>query len=134
MVRKAATFAVIGLFNTGIDAVVFFALLRTVTGSLVLANIGAWAVAVSIAYVLNAKITFADQSGQRLTLRDYALFVLSGSVGMAAATATLVAVAAIAPVWVAKLCAIAVSFVVNFTLSDRLVFRKAGSGKTRTGD
>jgi putative flippase GtrA len=134
MLRKATSFALIGLFNTGLDALVFAALLRGVTSSLVLANVGAWAVAVSVSYVLNAKITFADASGKRLTLRDYLLFVLSGSVGMAAATITLVVVAGFAPIWFAKLCAIAVSFVVNFTLSDRLVFRTAKSAKTRTDD
>jgi putative flippase GtrA len=129
MIRKATSFAVIGLFNTALDAAIFAGLLATATSSLVLANVGAWAVAVSVSYLLNAWFTFAAESGRRFRLRDYGLFVLTGAAGMAAATVTLVAVATVAPVWFAKLCAIAVSFVVNFTLSDRFVFRPQSTEK-----
>ena len=51
-------------------------------------------------------------------------FVASGIVGLVANTATLVIAAQFLPVWVAKGCAILVSFLVNFSMSHFVVFRR----------
>ncbi len=121
---KAVSFGMIGVVNTAIDASVFFLALATLTSSLVAANVLAWLVAVSCSYVMNSFITFARESGRELRWRDYASFVASGIAGMIANTATLVIVAQFWPVWAAKGCAILVSFLVNFSLSHFVVFRK----------
>jgi putative flippase GtrA len=121
---KAASFGMIGVLNTAIDASVFFLALATLTSSLIAANMLAWLVAVSCSYVMNSFITFARESGRKLRWRDYGSFVVSGVLGMVANTATLVMVAQALPVWAAKGCAILVSFLVNFSLSHFVVFRR----------
>ena len=80
--------------------------------------------AVSFSYVLNSTITFAAESGRKLRWRDYGTFVASGVVGVVANTATLVLASYVFPVWVAKAMAIGVSFVINFSMSHFVVFRK----------
>jgi putative flippase GtrA len=146
--RKAISFALIGLINTGVDygffllaraafahlpaALALFAALATVcrcaeadTVLLVAANVTSWLVAVSGSYVLNSWITFAAESGRRLHWRGYAVFVVSGIAGLVANTATLLIAAQVVllPVWLAKGLAVLASFVVNFTLSHFVVFR-----------
>lgn len=126
MIRKATSFALIGLLNTGVDAGVFVLALQNLGASLIVANVLAWAVAVSFSYVLNARMTFSAETAGVLSGRDYLRFVASGIGGLVANTTTLVLVAEVAPVWMAKLAAILVSFVVNFTLAHLLVFRQQG--------
>jgi putative flippase GtrA len=156
MVLKAVSFAVIGVVNTAVDALVFFLAYRLLTASpaaagaigwvvdhchcgtlaaatLVIANTFAWLVAASGSYVMNSTITFAAESGRRLRLTSYVMFLGSGILGYLANTTTLVVVAHVFPlivpelssltVYVAKGCAILVSFVVNFSMSHFVVFR-----------
>jgi putative flippase GtrA len=123
MIIKAVSFALIGAVNTVVDASVFFVALAVLTSSLVAANVLAWIVAVSCSYVMNSYVTFAAESGRQLRAWDYLRFVASGLVGLVANTTTLLVAAWYWPVWAAKAAAIAVSFVVNFTLSNFLVFR-----------
>jgi len=123
MLMKAASFALIGLINTVIDLGVFL-LARNVVGlALVSANVLAWLVAVSFSYVMNSSVTFAAESGGKLTWRAYSAFLASGVVGVTASTATLVMLSYVMPELAAKLAAIGVSFVVNFSLSHFVVFR-----------
>jgi putative flippase GtrA len=121
---KAVSFGLIGVANTAVDACIFFLALATLTSSLIAANVLSWLVAASGSYVMNSFITFARESGRELRWRDYSRFLASGIVGMIANTTTLVIVAQFLPVWAAKGCAILVSFLVNFSLSHFVVFRK----------
>jgi putative flippase GtrA len=146
ILRKAVSFALIGMVNTLFDASVFFlayVFLTTQAGAmtalaafadacqcgtvaivtLVAANVFSWFVAVSGSYAMNSYITFAAESGRKLTLKSYGAFVASGILGVIANTVTLVVVAQYAPVWAAKGCAILVSFVINFSMSHFVVFR-----------
>lgn len=145
--RKAISFAAIGVINTLVDTTIFFLSYTYVTGSsealrliaaaadtcgcaspdnlrLILINISSWLVAVSGSYMMNSFITFAAESGRKLEWRAYGTFVASSIVGAVANTATLVLAAQVAPVWAAKACAILVSFVVNFSMSHFVVFRR----------
>ena len=144
--RKAMSFAVIGVFNTLVDASVFFLAYALLTHSasmsgwfatvadlcrcgtaenliLIVANVTAWLVAVTFSYVMNSTITFAAESGRKLQFSSYLAFAASGVLGVIANTATLVLAAQFLPVWTAKACAILVSFVVNFSMSHFVVFR-----------
>ena len=121
---KAVSFGLVGVVNTAIDASVFFLALATFTKSLVMANVLAWLIAVSCSYVMNSFTTFAAESGRKLRWRDYGTFVASGILGVTANTTTLVIAAQFLPVWGAKACAIAVAFLVNFSLSNFVVFRR----------
>jgi len=120
---KALSFALVGLINTAVDATLFFLLLGFVTSSLVVANVGAWFIAVTGSYVMNSLTTFSTETGGRLRLKDYLGFVASGVVAVIATTATVVFAAKLMPVWAAKAIAIGVSFVVNFTITHFVVFR-----------
>jgi putative flippase GtrA len=146
VLRKAVSFALIGVVNVAVDTSVFFIVYMYLTAhdaaqqmldalaewcacasgetfELVTANIIAWAVAVSGSYVMNSFITFAAESGRRLSWRHYATFAASGILGAVANTAALVAAAQVMPVLAAKGVAILTAFAVNFSMSHFLVFR-----------
>lgn len=120
---KALSFATVGLVNTAVDAAVFFLLLGYVTTSLVVANVGAWLVAVTGSYVMNSFTTFSVETGGKLRMKDYAGFIGSGIVAVIATTTTVVIAAQFMPVWAAKGLAILVSFAVNFSITHFVVFR-----------
>jgi putative flippase GtrA len=120
LLSQMARFGLIGFVNAGVDGVVFFTALATVTNSLVVANTMSWVVAVSSSYVLNARFTFARGV---LRLSDYLTFVLTQVGGFLANTIVLVAAAPYVPLVVAKLFGIAAGFVVNFSLARLIVFR-----------
>lgn len=127
IVLKAMSFASIGVVNTLVDLGLFLLALKYLTTSLVVANVLAWTVAVTGSYVMNSFITFAAESGRRLTPRAYLTFVASQVLGLAASTGTLVAAAQVMPVLFAKLLAIGAGFLVNFSMSHFVVFRKPRS-------
>jgi len=142
---KAASFAIIGVVNTLIDFGVFLLareLFRSpfftaVLGqtaefcqcgtadklALIPANVVAWAVAVSGSYILNSLVTFSVESGRQLRLKAFASFVASGIAGLIANTTTVYVLSYFIPEVAAKICAIAASFLVNFSLSHFVVFR-----------
>jgi putative flippase GtrA len=137
---KAVSFALVGLVNTAVDATIFFLLLGYVTSSLTIANVTAWFIANIGSYVMNAFTTFSAETGGRLTFRHYAGFVGSGLVAVTASTITVELAARFLPVLVpkldeirlgtvtaaiviAKVIAILVSFVVNFSITHFVVFR-----------
>ena len=124
MLMKATSFALVGVVNTVIDLAVFVFAYNVLHWRLIPANVLAWFVAVSCSYVMNSTFTFAAESGRKLRWRDYGAFVASGVVGMIANTTTLVLASYVVPVLVAKFMAIGVSFLVNFSLSHFVVFRK----------
>lgn len=126
MLLKAMSFASIGVINSLVDLGLFLLALKYVTASLVAANILSWCVAVSGSYVMNSFITFAAESGRRLNWRTYATFVAAQVLGLVASTGTLVATALVMPVLPAKLLAIGAAFLVNFSMSHFVVFRKRG--------
>jgi putative flippase GtrA len=121
---KAISFAAVGLINTVIDFSVFWTAATYLAWPLVPANVLAWLVAVSFSYAMNSFTTFGPESGRILRWRDYGTFIASGVAGMVCSTATLFALSFVLPVLAAKLISILVSFVVNFSLSHFVVFRK----------
>jgi putative flippase GtrA len=145
---KAIAFAFIGVVNTAVDYSIFLVArslyarspaalslfsytaescrcASTETVALIAANMTSWIIAVSGSYVLNSSITFAAESGRKLSWRAYGTFIAAGIVGWFANTATLVFAAQflLLPVWAAKALAILASFCVNFSLSHFIVFR-----------
>jgi len=146
MLRKAISFALIGVVNVGVDTTIFllvYSYLKSHEGTLrpldllgqwcactsrdtlllITANIIAWVVAVSGSYMMNSFITFAAESGRRLRWLDYGTFVASGVLGAIASTIMLVVAAHFMPVLAAKGCGILAAFVVNFSMSHFVVFR-----------
>jgi putative flippase GtrA len=122
---KAVVYALVGVVNTTVDYTVFLAAHAVFDLSLVVANMLSWMVAVSGSYVLNSTITFAAESGRKLRWTAYFTFVASGIAGWLANTAILLVAADVLllPVWLAKLLAVMASFIVNFSLTNFVVFR-----------
>lgn len=120
---KIVTFGMIGLCNAMIDLAVFALAYRVFELTLVLSNVLAWLVAVSASYVMNTMITFRAESGRILRLRDYLSFAASGTLGVFAATTTLVVLSHYFTVIAAKMFSILAGFIVNFTMSHFVVFR-----------
>jgi putative flippase GtrA len=131
---KALSFALVGVVNTLIDFGIFLIGYNLIGLALVPANVLAWIVAVSGSYAMNSIITFAAESGGKLRWRSYGTFVASGVAGVIANTAVLVMASYWIPVIAAKLLAIAVSFVVNFSLSHFVVFRAHRPGAGTSGE
>jgi putative flippase GtrA len=124
IVLKAMSFALVGLVNSAVDFGVF-ALAYSYFGlPIILANVLSWCVAVSGSYVMNSLTTFAHESGRELRAKAYLGFALSQAAGLVANTATVVFASYFMPVLIGKVLAIGVSFLVNFTLSHFIVFRK----------
>ncbi|MBX3519392.1 MAG: GtrA family protein [Xanthobacteraceae bacterium] len=119
--KQIFSFGLIGFANAGVDAAVFFTALHTVTDNIIVANVIAWAVAVSCSYLFNSRFTF----GKKPRLPDYFFFAATQTGGLIANTTALWLAAPLVPLVVAKIIGIAAGFVVNFTLARVLVFRAA---------
>jgi putative flippase GtrA len=139
IMRKAVSFGLVGIVNAAIDFAVFWTAIHALGLSKIPANVLGWMVAVSASYVMNSFTTFAAESGRKLRWRAYGAFVASGIAGMVASTAALVIADWLLGVLiadadlrlaVAKVAAIGVSFLVNFSLSHFVVFRtRHGAGR-----
>jgi putative flippase GtrA len=131
IVLKAMSFAVVGVINAAIDLGVFSFAYYGLELSIVLANVMAWAVAVTGSYVMNSLITFARESGRKLRPTAYLNFAASQTAGLVANTATVLVASYFMPVLIGKALAIGASFLVNFSLSHFVVFRKRGGRASR---
>ncbi|HEY6257129.1 MAG TPA: GtrA family protein [Xanthobacteraceae bacterium] len=149
---KAVSFALIGVVNASVDFVVFSFFFYFVGLPIVTSNLISWLVAVTGSYVMNSMTTFAAESGRKLRLKSYASFLLAQVAGLVANTATILIVSAtvpvlwqmlfgpdrplalaghpIDPVLIGKVLAIGASFLVNFSLSHFVVFRRRGPSTT----
>jgi putative flippase GtrA len=123
---KAISFGLVGVVNSAVDFATFSFAYYYLALPVVVANTVAWAVAVSGSYVLNSTITFAAESGRRLDLKSYLGFALSQVAGFIGNTVTIWCLVELLliPAWAAKIAAIGVSFVINFSLSHFVVFRQ----------
>ena len=119
---KAVNFALVGVVNTLVDFGVFSTVWIVFGLSPLFANFIAWFVAVSGSYLMNSLITFAAESERRLPDVHILGFMASGAAGLMAGTAALLTAATFRPVLIAKLVAIMVSFVLNFSLSHFVIF------------
>src|SRR4029079_19735369 len=125
LVLKAASFAIVGAMNTAVDVSICSFGYYYLNFQIVLANVVSWSIAVTSSYVLNSLTTFAHESGRQLTMKAYFNYVLAQSAGLVANTATVYVAAFFMPAVIGKLLlATVASFVVNFSLSHFVVFRK----------
>ncbi|MEA2982331.1 MAG: hypothetical protein QOF09_4154 [Alphaproteobacteria bacterium] len=121
---KAMSFAVVGLVNSAVDLGVFSFAYYHLQLPIVTANVMAWTVAVSGSYIMNSLTTFARESGRELSAKAYFTFLLSQVAGLVANTTTVFVASYFIPVLIGKVLAIGASFLVNFSLSHFVVFRK----------
>jgi putative flippase GtrA len=128
---KAVSFGLIGFVNTAIDFSVFSFGYYFLGLPIVAANLLSWVFAVSTSYVLNSMITFSVESRRELSIRTYATFVVAQLAGFAANTTTIVVASHFMPVLFGKVLATGVSFMVNFSLSHFVVFRRPAADTPR---
>jgi putative flippase GtrA len=143
---KAASFAIVGVINASVDFGVYSFFYYYVGFPIVVSNLISWLVAVTGSYVMNSMTTFAAESGRKLRLKAYLSFLLAQVAGLIANTATIYIVGftillllhlfvgpdavlrvggtVIDPFLVGKVLAIGASFLVNFSLSHFVVFRR----------
>jgi putative flippase GtrA len=121
---KAVSFASIGVINTIVDFSLFSFGHLYLGIPIIPANICSWLVAVTGSYVMNTLITFAAESQRKLRLKTYGMFLAAQLSGLIANTTTVVVASYFMPVLIGKALAIGVSFVVDFTLSNLVVFRR----------
>jgi putative flippase GtrA len=133
IVLKALSFAIVGVVNSAVDFGVFSFAYYYLAWPIITANVASWIVAVSGSYVMNSLTTFARESGRELTVKAYAGFAASQVAGLIANTATVFIASYFIPVLVGKLLAIGASFLVNFSLSHFVVFRKRHDAARREG-
>ncbi len=147
MLIKATSFALVGVVNATVNYIIFWLGLRVIAAvpavagglngiaegchctsaenaGIIASTIVAWCVAVTGSYVMNSMTTFAAESGRKLTWRAYLTFAASGLLGLLADTVTLLIASKFLPIMLAKLVAIGAAFVVNFSMSHFVVFRK----------
>ncbi len=124
MALKAVSFAAVGVVNSAVDFAVFSFAYYWLGLPIVAANVMAWLVAVSGSYVMNSLTTFARESGCELRAKAYFTFLISQVGGLLANTATVFVASYFMPVLLGKVLAIGASFLVNFSLSHFVVFRK----------
>jgi putative flippase GtrA len=139
---KAVSFAMVGVVNASVDFGVFSFFYFYLGFPIILANLISWFIAVTGSYVMNSMTTFAAESGRKLRLRSYATFLLAQVAGLVANTATVYLVPILIGkilgieststtlVLIGKLLAIGSSFLVNFSLSHFVVFRRRGQSAT----
>ena len=121
---KLVSFGVIGVVNTVVDFGIFSFGYYVSGLPIVAANLISWAVAVTCSYLLNSRITFSIDAQRELSVKGYFAFVLAQVTGFAANTATVVVASHFMPVLFGKLIAIGASFIVNFSLSHFVVFKR----------
>jgi len=125
IVFKIVSFGLVGITNTAIDLSVFSIGYYLLGMPIIAANMLSWIVAASWSYLLNSSITFSIDSRHDLSVRRYFVFLLAQSAGFAANTATVVIASRYMPVLFGKMLAVAVSFMVNFSLSHFVIFRRS---------
>lgn len=128
---KVVSFGLIGVVNTAVDLGVFSLGYYVLGLPIIVANIFSWAVAVTCSYLLNSTITFSIESHRKLSVKKYIAFVLAQLAGFAANTLTVVIASHFMPVLFGKVLAIGASFMVNFSLSHFVVFRKPSADQER---
>jgi putative flippase GtrA len=121
---KIVSFGLIGFVNTVVDFGLFSFGYYFLGLPIIAANLLSWVFAVTSSYVLNSMITFSLEVRRELSTRTYATFVLAQLAGFAANTATVLVASRFMPVLFGKVLATGVSFLVNFSLSHFVVFKR----------
>ena len=122
---QATRFALVGAFNTGVDLMFFALFFYVLEWHLLAANAGGFVIAATCSYVLNKTWTFADRSVGGQAIRRGVAFLAVATGGLAIGSLVIWLAAMVLPPMLAKLTSIGGTFLWNFTVSRRWVFRVA---------
>ncbi len=113
----------VGAVNTAVDISLFAVFFYVLDWHLLLANAGGFIVAVTVSYVLNKTWTFADPSRGREAVRRGLAFMAVAVGGLGIGSLAIWLAALVVPPILAKFASIGATFLWNFTVSRRWVFR-----------
>ena len=116
-------FALVGASSAVVDVSMFWLLTRRGQLAPLVANAASYGIAAANSFILNKLLTFRHRKTRHGAKVQAALFVLARCLCLIVCTLALAAALRVAPSLVAKLMANAVTSVVAYTLSSRLVFR-----------
>lgn len=116
-------FALVGCLNAALDLAVFAALFYLAAWPALAAHAAGFGVAVVNSYLLNKRWTFRDRSRAAEAWRRGVLFFLVALGGLGLSSLAIWLAMAWIPALAAKVLAIGVTFVWNYVVSRRVVFR-----------
>lgn len=121
---KAGRFVLVGLANTAIDLAVF-ALLVAASAPPLLANLGAWLVAVSFSYVANSRWSFERNRNLKTHTSVLRFMALGALISLGVSSGAIAALAGMIGLWPAKILGVVAAGVLNFvaarwSIEDRI--------------
>lgn len=121
---KAGRFVIVGLANTAIDLAVFWLLVMAAAPPL-LANLGAWLVAVSFSYAANSRWSFERNRDLRTHVSVLRFMALGALISLGVSSGAIAALAGLIGLWPAKILGVVVAGVLNFvaarwSIEDRI--------------
>ncbi len=123
-IQKASRFITVGIFNAGVDIVLFAALYYLAGWHLILAHVVAFITAITIGFFLNKLWTFRDRSrGGEAVLKGFA-FMASSAISLGIATAAIWVAAQAMPAIFAKVVSDLCAFAWTYAAARLLIFRR----------
>ena len=119
---RPATFGAIGVLNTVLDFVVFWALLGLMPA--LLANVISFSVGAANSFVLNSVITFHDRKAESAPSSRRVLRFASVTLGCLALSSGIIFILLyVLPALYAKAVSLIATFAAGYLFNDRLVFK-----------
>ncbi|MFC7736783.1 GtrA family protein [Roseomonas sp. GCM10028921] len=119
---EAVLFAGVGALNTGIDILVFTALVTFTTTPPLFASALGYACGALNSYIVNGRLTFRRRDVQLASARRIAGFVLVNLLCLGFSLVVLALAAEAMPLLAAKLLSVVMTFALSFVLSRTLVY------------
>ncbi|MBB5694562.1 GtrA family protein [Muricoccus pecuniae] len=119
---EAVLFAGVGALNTGIDILVFTALVTFTATPPLLASAVGYACGALNSYVVNGRLTFRRRDVRLASARRIAGFVLVNLLCLGFSLVVLALAAEAMPLLAAKLLSVVMTFALSFVLSRTLVY------------
>lgn len=119
---EAVLFAGVGALNTGIDILVFTALVTLTATPPLLASAVGYACGALNSYVVNGRLTFRRRDVRLASARRIAGFVLVNLLCLGFSLVVLALAAEAMPLLAAKLLSVVMTFALSFVLSRTLVY------------
>ena len=128
---KAVRFAIVGVFNTGVDIAIFSLLLYVLDIQLLVANSVSYLAAVSNSFLLNKYWTFSENRRRGRIHHQFGLFLALGLIGLGLSNIVVWSLATYIPEIFAKLLSVGILFVWNFGTSRFIVFHNEDTATSR---
>ena len=123
--QRPLKFAIVGILNTGIDFVTFWALLTFSDAPLLVANSIAYIVGILNSFAWNKLWTFGDIEHRHSTHYQFAFTLVVYGIGLVISNLIIAIVVNFLPPMIAKLVAILGTVVWTYWASKKFVFKSA---------